>query len=99
MNSTRDRLSQQVGASFIALLPKNVRADNIKNFCPISLIRSIYRIFAKVLASDLQVVLASLISFEQGTFAHERKILDKVLIANECIHYIFKKRKPCLPVS
>lgn len=69
-------MSQQVGASFTALLPKKVGANNIKDFHPISLIGSIYKILTKVLASRLKVVLLSLISFEQGALVHGREILD-----------------------
>lgn len=31
-------LSRELGASFIAMIPKKVRAEGIKDFCPISLL-------------------------------------------------------------
>lgn len=44
---SRGKLSKSIGASFIALIPKKVKADSIKDFRPISLLGSIYKILAK----------------------------------------------------
>ena len=68
----RGRLSRSIGASFIALIPKRAGADCIKDFRPISLLVSIYKILAKVLASRLQKILPSIISHSQGAFVHGR---------------------------
>lgn len=59
-----------LGATFIALIPKKKRADLIRDFRPISLIGSIYKILAKVLASRLLKVLPSIISQAQGPLVH-----------------------------
>ena len=76
---------KSLNASFIALIPKKQNASNIRDFRPISLIGSVYKLLAKVLANWLKVVLDSLISESQNAFVGERKILDLVLIANECL--------------
>ncbi|GJR16634.1 RNA-directed DNA polymerase, eukaryota [Tanacetum coccineum] len=49
-------------ASFISLIPKIQDAKLVKDFCPISLIRSIYKIITKILANKLCLVLPSIIS-------------------------------------
>ena len=49
---SRGRLSKSIDASFIALIPKKTGADSIKDFRPISLLGSISKILAKVLAPD-----------------------------------------------
>lgn len=49
-------LSKSLGATFIALIPKKLGAANIKDFKTISLIGSVYKILAKVLAGRLQEV-------------------------------------------
>lgn len=78
------KLEKSLNASFIALLiPKKHDAINIRDFRPISLIGSIYKIVAKVFANRLKGVLDKLISASQNACAGEKQILDLVLIANE----------------
>lgn len=48
---SRSKLSNQIRASFIALIPKKVGVDCIKDFVPINLIGCIYKILDNVLAA------------------------------------------------
>lgn len=48
--------------TFICLIPKVKAATSMKNYRPISLCSTVYRIVAKVLANRLKGVLGSLIS-------------------------------------
>lgn len=82
---SRGKLSKSIGASFIALTPKKNGADHLKDFRPITLIGSIYKILVKVLAKRLQNIMPAIISPSQGPLCIG-DILDGVLIANECIH-------------
>lgn len=59
---------------------KTDRVDRrIKDFRPINLISSVY----KILANRLSKVLASTITFDQTAFVKGRQILDAALVANE----------------
>ena len=86
----RGFLSKDIGASFIALTPKKMDAEGIKDFRPISLIGSVYKVIAKVLAGRLQRVLPSIISKKQAIFVKGRQILNSVLVAHECLQSSFE---------
>lgn len=64
----RGRLSKNLGASFLALIPKKTGADKIRDFRPISLTGSVYKNLAKVLAGRLQKVLPNIIFYPQEAF-------------------------------
>jgi len=55
------------------------KANDTNKFRHISLVESVYKILAKVLASRFR-----------GGFLHGHRILDAFLIANECIDYYLK---------
>lgn len=74
----------QLRASFIALIPKKEGDLSIKNFQPISLTGSLYKILANILANHLRKVLLEVIFSKQGAFVDGRQILHSVLIAHEC---------------
>lgn len=74
-------------ATFVALIPKKVGAIELSDFRLISLIGSgsVYKIISKNLAVRLKKVIHRLVDFQQMTFIKGRKIMDVVLIENECI--------------
>ncbi|GKB82288.1 RNA-directed DNA polymerase, eukaryota [Tanacetum coccineum] len=81
-------------ASFIALIPNTQDAKMVKDFRPISLIGSLYKIIAKILANRLLVVLGDLMNEVQSAFVANRQILDGPFILNELIQWCnFKKKQ------
>lgn len=67
-------------ASSIALIPKRNNGIYNRNFWPISLIGSVYKLLTKVLANKLKLMLDSLISKSQNAFVGKRQILDSVSV-------------------
>ena len=66
------KFEKSLNATFIALIPKKINASNVRDFHPISLVGSVYKILAKVLAIRLRVVLNQLISETQNRFVGGR---------------------------
>ncbi|RVW68000.1 Transposon TX1 uncharacterized 149 kDa protein [Vitis vinifera] len=60
-------------------------AEDLKDFRPISLVGSLYKLLAKVLANRIKKVMGKVISESQNAFVEGRQILDAVLIANEAV--------------
>jgi hypothetical protein len=88
------KFEKSLNATFISLIPKKINAVNIRDFRPISLIGCIYKLLAKVLANRLVLVLDGIISESQNSFVGGRKILDSMLIANECLNSKLKSHIP-----
>jgi hypothetical protein len=86
--------AHSLNAIFVALIPKTHNASNIRDFRPISLIGSVYKILAKVLANQLKRVLDGLVSESQNAFVGGRQTPDSVLIANECLDSRLRSHLP-----
>ncbi|GJZ34484.1 RNA-directed DNA polymerase, eukaryota [Tanacetum coccineum] len=83
-------------SSFIALIPKIPNVNLVKDFRPISLIRSMYKIIAKILANRLVGVLGDIVNEVQSAFIAERQILDGPFILNEVLQWCKLKKKQSL---
>ncbi|GKF63556.1 hypothetical protein Tco_0187004, partial [Tanacetum coccineum] len=59
-------------SSFIALIPKTSEEKMVKDFIPISLIGSLYKVIAKILANRLVVVLRDIVNEVQSAFVADR---------------------------
>ncbi|KAK2637505.1 hypothetical protein Ddye_032297 [Dipteronia dyeriana] len=77
---------KDLNKTFIALIPKSVHPETLKDFRPINLVSSMYKILAKVLANRLKTVMDSLVDESQMAFVKNLQILDSFVVAEEIIH-------------
>ena len=64
-----------VNETYICLIPKKTNSSKIKDFRPISLVTSLYKIIAKVLSIRFSAVLGDTISASQGALCPEDRFL------------------------
>jgi len=79
------KLTKRVNSTFIALIPMVESPQRLTDFRPISLVVSMYKVLAKVLANRLRAVIGSVISDTQSAFVKGKQIIDGILIANEAV--------------
>ena len=90
------KLSKGINSTFIALIPKVDSPRYLNDFRPISLVGSLYKVLAKVIANRLRQVIGSVVSEAQSAFVKNRQILDGILIANEVVDEARKCKKELL---
>ncbi|GKV50623.1 hypothetical protein SLEP1_g57323 [Rubroshorea leprosula] len=88
------KLVRGLNSSFIALIPKKLNAVELKDFRPISLIGCVYKLLAKVLANRLKSVISEIVNDTQSAFVGGRQLVDSVLVLNEVVDEVKKRKKP-----
>jgi hypothetical protein len=81
------RVSETQKQGIIILIPKTPHPSNTKDFRPITLLNSDYKILKKVLANRLKVYLAKLVNIAQKGYVPGRTILDAISTIRDVIAY------------
>ncbi|GKV35031.1 hypothetical protein SLEP1_g43351 [Rubroshorea leprosula] len=89
------KLVRDSNASFLVLIPKRENPRGIEEYRPISLIGCTYKILAKLLANRLSRVLNGIIGEDQSAFIEGRQLVDGVLVANEAVDGVRKRKSRC----
>ena len=74
------KFEKSLNATFIALIPKKNDASNIRDFRPINLVGSLYKILSKVLANQLKHVLDQLIFESHNSFVEADRFFIQFLL-------------------
>ncbi|GMJ03435.1 hypothetical protein HRI_004012700 [Hibiscus trionum] len=85
--------------SYIALIPKKDNPTSIGDYRPISLIESLFKILAKVWSKRLTGCIQEVVGENQFAFTPGKQISDCVLIANEVIDEIKRRRDKVVVVK
>ena len=64
---------RSLNSTFLLLISKKEGAEDLRDFRPISLVGSVYKLLAKVLANRLKSVMGEVISDSQQAFVHGRR--------------------------
>jgi len=86
-------LPKGCNASFIALVPKVKDPTTIDQYKPISLVGAMYKIITKVMSNQIKTVLPMVIDENQSAFMQGRGLLESVLVANEVIEDVRRRRR------
>ena len=78
--------------TFISLILKCPNPESHNNFRPISLYNSIYKVVTKIIVGHLSPFLDKLVSPNLTAFVPRRKGLHNVVVAQELIHSLDKKK-------
>ena len=77
----------------IVLVPKKNDPKYLSKFRPISLGNVISRIYSKILANQLNIILPNVISDAQSGFVPDRLITDNTSVAFEVLHMMRNRRR------
>jgi hypothetical protein len=87
-------LPDTMRTSIITLIYKKKDRDDLRNYRPISLLCSDYKIIAKVLAERMKLVLPFNIHKDQTGFLKDRYIGKNISLFLDTQHYLYKTIKP-----
>jgi hypothetical protein len=79
--------------TLITLIPKQKDPETFNHYRPISLCNTVYKIVSKILVLKIKPFLPALVSPLQTAFVAGRRGLDNVVIAQELIYTLGRKKR------
>ncbi|MCO5554775.1 hypothetical protein L7F22_008309 [Adiantum nelumboides] len=76
-----------MSSGIISLIPKGGDASTLRQWRPITLMSSVYKIFARMITARLRPFLPDLIHSSQTRFVQDRSILDNVVTFYEAVEW------------
>ena len=86
------KVPDYLNQTLIALIPKQLGSEIVNQFRPISLCKTVYKIVSKILVKRIRPLLPKLISPMQAAFLQGRRGADNVIIAQDLIYSLGKRR-------
>ncbi|MCO5562907.1 hypothetical protein L7F22_016543 [Adiantum nelumboides] len=87
-------MPQSMSSRIISLIPKGGDASTLRQWRPITLMSSIYKILAWMITSRLRPFLPDLIHSSQTGFVQDRSILDNVVTFYEAVKWARQTGQP-----
>jgi ribonuclease HI len=85
-------MPEYLNKTLISLIPKCLGPETLNQFRPISLCNTVYKIVTKIIVGRLRPIISNLVSPFQAAFVPGRRGIDNVIIAQELIHSIQRKK-------
>ena len=75
------------------MIPKSENPQSLEEYRPISLVGCLYKILTKVLSNRIKKVIEKVIDGSQSAFLSNRGLLDSVLVVNEVVDDLKRRKK------
>ena len=86
------KMPAYLNQTLVVLIPKRIGPKHLGHFRPINLCMTVYKIVSKIIVNRIQPFMKQLVSPFQAAFIPRRKGLDNMIIAQEILHSMEKKK-------